>query len=267
MKLENENRLIVRVYMKNELQNFSYFIVCKDTREALLVDPYDANMCLDVIKKNQWNCKAVLNTHDHWDHIQGNSEVIRQTGADLMANKNSMNVIEGVTRGLEDGETIRVGKQIHLKVMQTPGHTDEHICLLSLDDEPVLVCGDTLFNAGCGNVSSGSVEDMYKTFESKISKLSDATKVLPGHDYIKNNLQFTLSREPGNNEAKELLAECSAQSPETRMITNMSIEKRINTFLRLDVPEIFEELKKDFPALKPEPADIFKHLRLKRNQW
>ena len=145
-----------------------------------------------------------------------------------------------------------------------------HICLLSHTDTPALFCGDTLFNAGAGNCHNGGhPNELYHTFTSQLSKLSDKTQIYPGHDYILNNLQFTIDREPGNSKAKELLLDIDNQDPEDALVTTLGLEKEINTFFRTYSKSIIEELRKNFPNLpdKPDSKTIFLKLRELRNSW
>ncbi|MBA6232417.1 MULTISPECIES: hydroxyacylglutathione hydrolase C-terminal domain-containing protein [unclassified Colwellia] len=60
--------------------------------------------------------------------------------------------------------------------------------------------------------------------------LVTVTAIYPGHDYIVNNLNFSLSLEPTNIFAKELLKVVSEQTPEQRTVTTMSVEKKMNPF-------------------------------------
>jgi hydroxyacylglutathione hydrolase len=145
-----------------------------------------------------------------------------------------------------------------------------HICLLSRTDTPALFCGDTLFNAGAGNCHAGGhPEVLYTTFADQLSKLSDATLVYPGHDYISNNLRFTLAREPNNARAKTLLAEVEGQDPDDAMVTKLGLEQEINTFFRLRSPGVIEALREQFPDLPadPDPKTVFLKLRELRNSW
>src|SRR5438445_7145228 len=131
-----------------------------------------------------------------------------------------------MTRGLGAGDVVKVGKTVELEVMDTPGHTMCHVCLRSHTDQPALFCGDTLFNAGAGNCHNGGhPNELYNTFASQLSKLPDTTLVYPGHDYIVNNLRFTLAREPDNAKAKEMLPRMEQQSTDRAMVTSLGLEK------------------------------------------
>src|SRR5256885_570050 len=81
----------------------------------------------------------------------------------------------------------------------------------------------------------------------------DDTRVYPGHDYIENNLRFTLAREPDNEAAKELLPKVTGHDPATSVVTTLADEKRINTFMRLSSPGVAARLREDFPDLPEQP--------------
>jgi len=145
-----------------------------------------------------------------------------------------------------------------------------HICLRSHTDEPALFSGDTLFNAGAGNChNGGDPNEMYTTFVDQLSKLPDRTRVYPGHDYIENNLKFTLSREPDNAAAKNLLPTVTGHDPANSIVTTLAEEKRINTFFRLTSPSVIATLREKFPDLpeRPDAKTVFLRLRELRNQW
>jgi len=171
---------------------------------------------------------------------------------------------------VQAGDIIRVGKTVELECLDTPGHTMCHICLLSHTEQPALFSGDTLFNAGAGNThNGGDTALLYATFAEQLSKLPDNTQVYPGHDYIENNLKFTLAREPGNAAAQALLPQVAGQDPATSVVTTLAQEKAHNTFFRLGNASIIEELRAHFPDLaeQPDPRTVFTRLRELRNKW
>ena len=91
----------------------------------------------------------------------------------------------------------------------------------------------------------------------------------PGHDYIENNLRFTLAREPDNAAANAMLPQVSGQDPATACVTTLAEEKRINTFLRLSSPSVIARLREEFPDLpeRPDAKTVFVKLRELRNRW
>ncbi len=261
--------IVEQVWTGNAYRNFNYLIACEQSGEAIAIDPLDHRKCLAVARDRGWDITSVLNTHEHGDHTGGNNAVIGATGAKLIAHKNAVDKIPGIDQGIGAGDVVRVGK-VELEALDTPGHTMSHICLLSHGDPPALFCGDTLFNAGAGNCHNGGhPSELYETFANQLDRLPGNTKVYPGHDYISNNLEFTLDREPDNKAAAELLSQVKDQNPDHALVTTLDMEKTFNTFFRLSSPTVINRLREQFPDLpdNPDRKTVFLKLRELRNQW
>ncbi len=262
--------IVEQVWTANAYRNFNYLIACPETGEAMAIDPLDHAKCLSLAKARGWEITQVLNTHEHGDHTGGNKAVIKATGAKLLAHANAQDAIPGIDRGLGAGDVIKVGRTVELEALDTPGHTMSHVCLLSRTDTPALFCGDTLFNAGAGNCHNGGhPNELYETFATQLSGLPDGTLIYPGHDYIANNLEFTLDREPDNARAKALLADVGDQDPDDALVSTLGLEKEINAFFRLHSPTVITRLREAFPEL-PDEVDaqtVFVKLRELRNNW
>ena len=100
--------------------------------------------------------------------------------------------------------------------------------------------------------------------------MPDTTLVYPGHDYITNNLEFTLDREPDNTDAAKLLQELQgSHDPDRAMVTSLALEKDINSFFRLTSATVIARLREAFPDLpdEPTPKEVFVKLRELRNSW
>jgi hydroxyacylglutathione hydrolase len=262
--------LIERIWAANDLRNFQYLIACSQSGEALIVDPLDARQCLETARDRGFNITQILNTHEHLDHTAGNAEVVKVTGAKVLAHAGAASQIGGVDRGLQRGDIIKIGRTVELEALDTPGHTRAHVCLLAHGDTPALFCGDTLFNAGAGNCHNGGDPGLlYETFVNQLAKLPDTTRVYPGHEYMARNLAFTLDREPNNPEAAKALAGARAHEPAAARITTLGEEKRINAFLRLSNPQIIAKLTEKFPEIgaTPDARTVFAKLRELRNRW
>nr|HET7858794.1 hydroxyacylglutathione hydrolase [Caldimonas sp.] len=262
--------IVERIWTGNAYRNYNYLIACPETGDALAIDPLDHEKCLHTARVKGWRISQVLNTHEHHDHTGGNAAVIAATGAKLIAHHRAGARIAGVDRGVKAGDVIKVGKTVELECMDTPGHTMCHICLRSHGDEPAIFSGDTLFNAGAGNChNGGNPSDLYATFVDQLARLPGNTRVYPGHDYIENNLRFTLAREPDNGDAAKLLREVGGHDPKTMHVTTLDEEKRINTFLRLASPSVIAKLREAFPDLpeRPDAKTVFLKLRELRNSW
>jgi glyoxylase-like metal-dependent hydrolase (beta-lactamase superfamily II) len=160
--------------------NFSYIIADEDTKEAAVVDSsYNADEIIKIIKNQNLRLKYIINTHGHSDHTAGNTELTLIFGAKIVAHnkskvKSDLSVVEG--------DVLNVGK-INIKIIYTPGHTADSICLLV--DHQKLLTGDTLFVGECGRTDfpGGNSKSMYDSLFNRLRKLDDAVEVYPGHDY------------------------------------------------------------------------------------
>lgn len=261
---------VERIWAANSLRNFHYLIGCDETGEALIVDPLDAAQCLSTARDSGFGITQILNTHEHRDHTDGNADVVAATHARVLAHAGAAGRIGGVDRGLARGDVIKVGRTVELEVLDTPGHTRSHVCLLAHGDSPALFCGDTLFNAGAGNCHNGGDPGLlYETFVNQLARLPDATRVYPGHEYMARNLEFTLDREPENAEAAKALESAKNHDPAKARVTTLGEEKRVNAFLRLQNPEVIARLRERFPEIgeKPDARTVFVKLRELRNAW
>ena len=262
--------IVERIWTANSYRNFNYLIACPQTGEALAIDPLDHGKTLATAKVKGWQITQILNTHEHHDHTGGNEAVVAATGAKVIAHHKAGGKIQGMDRGVKAGDVIKIGKTVELECLDTPGHTMCHICLLSRTDQPALFSGDTLFNAGAGNVhNGGDVQAMYATFAEQLAKLPDSTLVYPGHDYIETNLKFTLAREPDNAAASALLPAVAGHDPATSVVTTLAQEKQHNTFFRLASESVIARLRENFPDLpeQPDAKTVFMKLRELRNGW
>jgi hydroxyacylglutathione hydrolase len=262
--------IVRQIWTGNAYRNFNYLIACAESGEALAIDPLDYEKCLAAAKREGWSITQILNTHEHRDHTGGNAPLAQKTGARIIAHKNAKNTIPDMARGVGAGDVIKVGKTVELEALDTPGHTMTHVCIRSHTDQPALFSGDTLFNAGAGNCHNGGhPEALYETFTEQLSRLPDETLIYPGHDYIENNLRFTLNREPDNRRAQEMLAKLAGQDPSRAYVSTLGVEREINTFFRLTSPTVIARLREAFPDLpeKPDPRTVFLKLRELRNKW
>ncbi len=262
--------LIERVWAANDSRNFHYLIACRETGEALAIDPLEWRRCVDAAESRGWEITQIVNTHEHLDHTGGNAGLTAATGARVLAPAGAAAQIGGVDVGLQKGDVVRIGRTVELECLDTPGHTLAHVCLYAHTAEPALFSGDTLFNAGAGNChSSGRPDLLYETFVTQLARLPDSTRVYPGHEYLSRNLAFTLDREPDNDEAAALLERCSNQDPASGVVTTLGEEKRINTFFRLQSPAVIARLRQAFPELEgqPDAKTVFLKLRELRDRW
>ncbi len=189
--------LILETLVLGLFQTNCYLVGCPETQQALVLDPGGAvSPILGQAQALGLTISLVVNTHGHFDHIVGNADLVRQTGADLAvheldapllyAPKFDFSFLLGKrrprsqpTRLLRDGDTVGVGT-LSFKVLHTPGHTPGGICLLG---HGLLFSGDTLFHLGIGrtDLGGGDMETLMQSLEQVIVPLDDDLIVYPGH--------------------------------------------------------------------------------------
>jgi hydroxyacylglutathione hydrolase len=125
------------------------------------------------------NLKYIFSTHGHSDHTAGNAELQSAFGGQVVVHR--LSKVDTQVK-VDDNDVLHVGS-VELRVIFTPGHTQDGICLLVNDKR--LLTGDTLFVGECGrtDLPGGNPRQMYTSLFEKLIKLDDAVEVYPGHDY------------------------------------------------------------------------------------
>ena len=126
--------IVEQIWTANAGRNFNYLIACRETGEALAVDPLDHEKCLAAAKARGWTITQILNTHEHRDHTGGNPQMVAATRAKVLAHVNAKDKIPEMNQGLRAGDVIKVGKTVELECLDTPGHTMSHICITAHGD-------------------------------------------------------------------------------------------------------------------------------------
>jgi glyoxylase-like metal-dependent hydrolase (beta-lactamase superfamily II)/rhodanese-related sulfurtransferase len=159
----------------------SYLIGCPDTRAALVVDPEldHGDHYLALAADKGLRLRYLLDTHTHADHFTATRELRRQLSLPVVMHRRS--VAPFIDLRVEDGDTLIVGN-LRLQVLETPGHTDDSICLL-LGDR--LLTGDTLLIGGTGrtDLPTGDPEALHESLFGRLLRLDDGLLVFPAHDY------------------------------------------------------------------------------------
>jgi hydroxyacylglutathione hydrolase len=162
-------------------KNFSYVAGDMVSGDAVVFDPaWRVDLLLAILERNGLTCKYIVNTHAHFDHIDGNASLQRKTGSRIIMHESSK-LKKDI--GVKDGEMLKIGRLV-LNFVHTPGHSPESMCVIVNDH--FLLTGDTLFIGECGRVDlpGGDPEQLYDSFE-KLRSLDRDLVVYPGHDYGK----------------------------------------------------------------------------------
>ena len=239
----------------------NYIWVLYDSEEAWVIDPGESTQVIDFIKKKNLTLQAILITHFHHDHVDGIA-ALKQTfpKAHVYGPEKTENAF--IQTKLKQGDCITLNASYHLNVLDTPGHTHDHIAYVN--DER-LFCGDTLFTAGCGRKFSGSFEEFTDSIL-KIRGLADSTQFYCAHEYTESNLKFAYLVEPDNLALKQRIKHTQINYPRPLTVAPSSLaeEKATNPFMRFDLPAIKQTLLQR--GAKDNPVSLFKTLREWKDQ-
>ncbi|OIQ88263.1 hydroxyacylglutathione hydrolase [mine drainage metagenome] len=232
---------------------------------ALVVDPGDAAVVQRACAAAELDLAGILVTHHHHDHVGGIAALCAQRALPVWAP--AAEDIAHRTHAVRDGETVRVpGFALEFRVIEVPGHTLGHVAYYAepAGADPVLLCGDTLFAAGCGRLFEGTPQQMYASLQ-RLAALPEATRVYCAHEYTLSNLQFAARVEPGNAELRSWTAACMRrrEAGEPTLPSSIGQERRVNPFLRVDEPEVRASLLTQRGRVPRDSVDAFAALR----QW
>lgn len=159
-------------------RNFGYLIGDEESKEAAIIDPSSSpEVFPPEAEKLGLKIVYIIGTHGHGDHTSGISALKKETGAKVVMHSSAPG---NADISVSDGDTIKLGK-LELKIIHTPGHTLDSICILTQDK---LVTGDTLFVGKVGGTGTeGAAKIEYDSLYNKLMKLDDNIEVYPGHDY------------------------------------------------------------------------------------
>ena len=162
----------IKTYRGGYDRNFFYLI--ESEKEVAIIDCFDANLVLDFLRKHKATLKYIISTHSHFDHVEVNADLRKSTKAKIVMHK-----LNKCDLTVDEGDELVLGKE-KLKILHTPGHTEDSMCILLKDK---LFTGDTLF---VGNIGGHFYPDSAKTQPKSLKRLislPDHIEIFPGHDY------------------------------------------------------------------------------------
>ncbi|MEE8424172.1 MAG: MBL fold metallo-hydrolase [Thermodesulfobacteriota bacterium] len=180
--------MIVERVISEGLAHISYFV--GSGKDAVVIDPRrDCDAYMKLAKREDMKIQYIFETHRHEDFVIGSLELVHLTGA---------KVYHGPGLGFKYGEELKDGDEftlgfLKLRVIHTPGHTDESVCYalsdLTSGTEPVIVfTGDTLFVGDVGRTdlygpeqAPRLAEALYESIFNKLLPLGDGVMIYPAH--------------------------------------------------------------------------------------
>ena len=222
--------------------NYSYLIIDEESNIACVVDPGEAEPIIKYLENTQIKLKFILNTHHHYDHVDGNQKLKEKYGASIIGYEGDKERIPGIDIMVNDQETW-IYKNFEAKIIHIPGHTLGHICFYFHKDELVFT-GDTLFSLGCGRIFEGSYKQMFDSLM-KLKELPKNTKVYCGHEYTLQNSKFCIFNDENNKNLKTKIIDIKIRlkSGLPTIPSTIKDELECNIFLRSNNLETFSKLR------------------------
>lgn len=219
--------------------NYAALLWSEKSNKAVVIDPSEAKPVLEILHQKNLSLQEIWNTHHHWDHVGGNEELSKKSGAKILCSQHDRIRIAGSSYGFMDGE-MHSFEGSSFQVLHIPGHTLGHIAFYSADLRTIFT-GDTLFSLGCGRLFEGSPEQMFRSLQ-RFLELPDDTQLYCGHEYTRKNLSFAQSLEPDSSELREF-------------------EKRLDQMGTCSLPSLLKDEKNLNPFLKAKSIIEFQKLR------
>jgi sulfur dioxygenase len=186
--------LMLRQLFDKESSTYTYLLVDKPSREAILIDPVIEHSERDakLVQELDLKLKYVMNTHVHADHITGTGRLKKLVpGAISVLCKKSEGTADMM---VGHGEKIKFGEQ-EIEVAETPGHTAGCVTYIHRGAGCAFT-GDALLIRGCGRTDfqGGSASTLYSSVWNNILSLPDTFNLYPAHDY-KGQTMTTVAEE------------------------------------------------------------------------
>ena len=208
----------------------SYLVGCSDTCGAVLIDPELAQVdrYAALAARESLRIRYLVDTHTHADHFSGTRELARRLGAPVVMHRASPAPF--VDMRVDDGELLVVGS-LRLRVLHTPGHTRDSMCI-AVEDR--VFTGDTLLIGGTGrtDLPTGDPEALHASLFERLLKLDPALAVYPAHDY-KGEGHSTIATELAGN--PRLQKAGRAEFVEMMRSLNLSMPTHLTEALRTNM--------------------------------
>lgn len=214
--------------------NYAFLIHDSTSGETTLIDAPEAAPILDVLADRGWVLTRVCLTHHHWDHVDGLAAIVAATGAEVWGAAADQHRLPPLDHAFAAGDTLPGGGQ----VLDAPGHTIGHIALY-YPALGALFTADSLMTHGCGRLFEGTADQMFDTI-AQFAALPGETRLYAGHDYAAANLAFAAKYAPDADALAARQAELPvlARTGAPTTGTTLTSEKRLNPYLRCDLPEV-----------------------------
>ena len=181
------------------VQENSYIVVGPSGSECVIVDPGDeSERLLSAFDDLGVECRAILLTHTHFDHVGAVAPIAKATGAEVWCPEIEIPVLANIMdfvpwpgfgpfESWNAEHTISGGEILSLAGMEigvesTPGHSPGHVTFV-FDGGSKLLSGDVLFQGSVGRVDlpGGDGPTLIRSIAELLGKYPDDSVVHPGH--------------------------------------------------------------------------------------
>ena len=238
----------------------NYIWLLHNARYAVVVDPGDAAPVIKILQKLNLELTAILITHHHGDHIDGVAELLKYKPAQVYAPQYEQFAFKHIA--LTEGDEIMLPEiAMSFRIMWLPGHTLGQIAYVNDD---YLLCGDTLFGAGCGRLFEGTPTQMLHSLK-RLKLLNPNTKVFSAHEYTAKNIEFALTLEPDNGDlmTRKLHVQALRAQNLPSLPSSIDLELKTNPFFRCNQATII----KNSQAKNSDELNVFTAVRSLRNHY
>jgi len=242
--------------------NFAVLLHEPKSGRTAAIDAPEAEPIVAACKERGWTLSHIFVTHKHFDHIEGIPALQAEYDCEVIGPEASASETGMYDRTVKDGDSFEWAG-IEVKVMETPGHTLDHITYY-MPSEKLVFAADLLFSLGCGRVIEGDHKMMWESLQS-VRALPDDTQVYCGHEYTLANGKFALTVDPDNAALKARVAEVEKLRADGKMTlpTTIGAEKAANPFLRADDPGLMKKLG----MANAKPVDVFTEIRKRKDKF
>lgn len=235
--------------------NYAYLL--HGAAGTVLIDAPEAEPILHALQERGWDLSAILLTHHHDDHIQAVPEIVQQTGAQVIGNRNDMRRLPPVDLAVSPGETLEIlGEPV--TVIDVSGHTIGHLAY-HFTQAACAFTADSLMAIGCGRLFEGDAPMMWNSLM-RLNALPPDTQICSGHDYCAGNGAFALSVDTDNEALKQRLQATAAASRPCAPAT-LAEERATNPFLRV------AELRAPLGMEGAADVEVFARLRSMKDHF
>lgn len=242
----------------------NYIWTLTDGAQACVVDPGEAGPVLEYLHANNIRLCAILNTHHHYDHVNGNAELLEYFDVPVFGPRHEDIVEVSVPVGCGDHVEI-AALGLRFEVLDIPGHTAGHIAYYGAN---YLFCGDTLFACGCGRLFEGTPRQMSDSL-ARLAALPGATEVCCGHEYTLDNIAFARVIEPKNPDllARETRERAKVKQGRPTLPALLREERATNPFLRCAQAAVIDAATRHAGHALADSIEVFATLRKWKNNF